>query len=146
MAAHFGATTPKIGDFQAVVLEIALTFFLMYVSMGTATDKRFNRSEGGLTVGFVIIVSGLLANSLSGGSMNPARSLAPAVFAGGSALASVWIYFVGPIIGALIGALIYELIRGSEVHAKDVLEELPVKKKGVEQLKLPDADMVKNPL
>src|SRR5437016_5577268 len=46
-AAHFGATTPKIGDFQAVVLEIALTFFLMYVSMGTATDKRFNRSEGG---------------------------------------------------------------------------------------------------
>jgi len=49
-------------------------------------------------------------------------------------------------IGALIGALIYELIRGSEVHAKDVLEELPVKKKGVEQLKLPDTDMVKNPL
>ena len=146
MAAHFGATTPKIGDFQAVVLEIALTFFLMYVSMGTATDKRFNRSEGGLTVGFIIIVSGLFANSLSGGSMNPARSLAPAVFAGGSALASVWIYFVGPIIGALIGALIYELIRGSEVHAKDVLEELPVKKKGVEQLKLPDADMVKNSL
>ena len=57
--------------------------------------------------------------------MNPARSLAPAVFAGGSVLASVWIYFVGPTIGAILGVLVYELIRGSDEDTKDVLEELP---------------------
>lgn len=141
IAAHYGATIPKIGDIQTIALEIVLTFFLMYVSMGTATDKRFNRSEGGLTVGFVIIVSGLFANSLSGGSMNPARSFAPAVFAGGTAFASVWLFFVGPAIGAALGALIYEGIRGSEEHAKDVLDELPVGKKNqVKQLELINED------
>lgn len=135
--AHFGATIPKIDLPGALVLEIILTFFLMYVSMGTATDKRFNRSDGGLTVGFVIIVCGLFGNSLSGASMNPARSLAPAAFAGGTALTTLWLYIVGPLIGALLGALVYERLRGSEEHAKDVLDELPVKKKeSFEQLEL----------
>src|SRR5581483_3111339 len=96
VAAHFGASTPKIGIVAAIVIEIVLTFFLMFVSMATATDKRFKRSESGLTVGFTILICGLMANSLSGASMNPARSLAPALFAGGSSLAVVWIYFVGP--------------------------------------------------
>src|SRR5205807_5554068 len=116
-AVHYGATTPKVGIIQAIAIEIILTFFLMLVSMATATDKRFNRSNGGLTVGFVIIVSGLFANSLSGGSMNPARSFAPAVFAGGAAFASVWMFFVGPAIGAALGAIIYEGIRGREEQA-----------------------------
>src|SRR5207237_10411420 len=127
-AVHYGATTPKVGIIQAIVVEIVLTFFLMLVSMATATDKRFKRSEGGLTVGFVVLVAGLFANSLSGASMNPARSLAPALFAGGTVLTTVWIYFVGPLIGAVLGALAYELIRGSEENAKEALEEPPVKK------------------
>jgi MIP family channel proteins len=129
VATHFGATIPKTDTIIALVLEIIFTFFLMLVSMGTATDKRFNRSEGGLTVGFTIIVSGLFGNSLSGASMNPARSLAPAIFAGGNASGEVWIYLVGPLIGALLGAMVYEFIRGGEEHAKPVLDELPVKKK-----------------
>jgi glycerol uptake facilitator-like aquaporin len=109
----------------------------MLVSMGTATDKRFKRSEGGLTVGFTIIVAGLFGNSLSGASMNPARSLAPAVFAGSAALPTLWLYLIGPIVGACLGALVYELCRGGEENAKDVLDELPVKKKkSVEQLEL----------
>ncbi len=125
IAAHFGATTPKIGIVAAIVIEIVLTFFLMFVSMATATDKRFKRSESGLTVGFTILICGLMANSLSGASMNPARSLAPALFAGGSSLAVVWIYFVGPPIGALLGAMIYEAIRGSQEFAKGVLDDCP---------------------
>lgn len=137
VAAHYGATTPKIDLLPALLLEVVLTFFLMLVSMGTATDKRFNRSQGGLTVGFTIVVAGLFGNSLSGASMNPARSLAPAAFAGGTALATLWIYIVGPLVGALLGALVYELLRGSEENAKPVLDELPVrKKKSVEQLEL----------
>ena len=76
--------------------------------------------------------------------MNPARSLAPALFAGGSVLATVWIYFVGPLIGAVLGAVAYELIRGSEENAKDVLEEPPVKKiEFLQKKEQPETDTVK---
>ncbi len=95
------------------------------------------RADGGLTVGFVVIVSGLFANSLTGGSMNPARSLGPALFAGGAALTTLWLYFVGPFLGATLGALVYELIRGHEQHAKPVLDEFPVKRAKVKQPELP---------
>lgn len=137
VVAHYGATMLKIGIVPGLVLEAILTFFLMMVSMGTATDKRFVRADGGLTVGFVVIVSGLLANSLTGGSMNPARSLGPALFAGGAALSTLWLYFVGPFLGATLGALVYEQIRGHEHHAKPVLDDLPVKKAETKQLELP---------
>ena len=134
-AAHYGATTPKeIGIFPSLVLEIVLTFFLMLVSMASATDKRFKRSDSGLTVGFTILVSGLLGNSLSGASMNPARSLAPAVFAAGPALATLWLYFVGPLIGAALGAIAYEMLRNDK-YAKGVLEEKPTDEEMIAQFK-----------
>jgi MIP family channel proteins len=126
---HYGATIPKVGLWQALGVEVVLTFFLMFVSMGTATDKRFIRANSGVTVGFVIIIAGLFGNSLSGASMNPARSLGPALFAGGDALTSLWLYFVGPLLGAALAAGLYELIRGGEENAKDVLEEFPVQGK-----------------
>ncbi len=126
-AVHFGATQPKAGILPALVIEVVLTFFLMLVNMAAATDKRFKRSDSGLTVGFVILVSGLMGNSLSGASMNPARSLGPALFAGGSPLASVWIYFVGPFLGAILAVGVYQAIRGGDGNVKDVLAELPGK-------------------
>ena len=125
---HYGATSLKIAFLPAIIVEALLTFILMLVNMASATDKRFNRADSGLTVGFTIVVSGLFANSLTGGSMNPARSLGPALLAGGTSLASVWVYFVGPLCGALLAAVFYEAIRGGEKHAKDVLEELPASK------------------
>ena len=127
-AVHFGATQPKAGIVPALVIEVLLTFFLMLVNMAAATDKRFKRSDSGLTVGFVILVAGLMGNSLSGASMNPARSLGPALFAGGSQLAIVWIYFVGPFIGAFLAVLIYRAIRGGDGNVKDVLEQMPGRK------------------
>ena len=57
--------------------------------------------------------------------MNPARSLGPALFAGGSAMIVIWIYFVGPFLGALLAVGLYQFIRGSGEHTKDVLEEPP---------------------
>jgi MIP family channel proteins len=124
-AVHFGATQPRAGILPALTIEVILTFFLMLVNMASATDKRFKRSDSGLTVGFVILVSGLMANSLSGASMNPARSLGPALFAGGSQLASVWIYFLGPLIGVILAVGVYQAIRGGDGNVKNVLEELP---------------------
>lgn len=131
-AVHYGATMPKVG-MPALTVEVVLTFFLMLVNMAAATDKRFKRADSGLTVGFVILVSGLMANSVSGGSMNPARSLGPALFAGGSALAVAWIYVVGPFLGALLAVGVYQMIRGGDEQTKDVLEEPPDEEKAALQ-------------
>lgn len=135
---HFGATMPKAGILPALTIEIVLTFFLMLVNMSSATDKRFKRADSGLTVGFVVLVAGLMANSLSGASMNPARSLGPALFAGGNAMTDIWIYFVGPFLGAFLAVGLYQLIRGSGDHTKDVLEEPPDDDKVIPQKK-PDS-------
>ena len=125
---HYGATSLKIAFLPAIIVEALLTSILMLVNMASATDKRFNRADSGLTVGFTIVVSGLFANSLTGGSMNPARSLGPALLAGGTSLATVWVYFVGPLSGALLGVAFYEFMRGSNKYTKNVLEELPTPK------------------
>ena len=125
--AHYAATRPQIGYGQAVVIETVLTFFLMLVSMAVATDRRVSQVVAGLTVGFTVIADGIVGNFLTGGSMNPARSLGPALFAGSAALSTYWIYVVGPCLGALLAAGVYELLRGDEKSIKDVPEELAPK-------------------
>ena len=122
VTAQFGATVPSVGVFQAVAIEAIITFFLMLVSMSSATDKRVNRAAVGLATGLIITLGGLFAAPLTGGSMNPARSLAPALLAGGQALAIVWIYWVGPLIGTTLGAFVYEALRGGEDSAIEVPE------------------------
>jgi len=136
VAVHFGATLPKAGIGVALVLEFILTFFLMLVNMATATDRRVNSSAAGIAVGFTILACGLFGNSLSGASMNPARSLGPALFAGGQALATTWIYIVAPLAGALLAALLYELIRGDEEEAKLVVEDVPARREDGDRQKL----------
>jgi MIP family channel proteins len=115
--AHYGATIPIVGDGQAVAIEAIITFFLMLVFMSTATDRRVNRGIVGLAVGLTVTFAGFFAGPLTGGSLNPARSTAPALFAGGRALAEVWIYWLGPLIGAASGAIIFELMRGGKQYA-----------------------------
>jgi MIP family channel proteins len=118
--AAYGATIPTIGVAQAVGIETIISFFLMIVSMAAATDRRVNRAIAGLVIGVTVTLGGWFAGLLTGGSMNPARSLAPALFAGGQALADVWIYWVGPLLGAILGAVVYELLRGGEEHALEI--------------------------
>ena len=122
--AHFGATIPHIGIGQAIGVEAVLTFFLMFANMGIATDRRVSKAIVGISIGFVVIADGLFGNFLTGGSMNPARSLGPALIAGGQALANVWIYFVGPAIGAVIAVLLYEFIRESKKYVRGAPDTL----------------------
>ena len=120
-----GAHVPAAGiGFRAVGVEAALTFFLMLVIVSVATDKRVNGAVPGLAIGLTVVFDVLIGGAVTGGSMNPARSLGPALFAGGAALSSYWIYVIGPGVGAVIAACLYEAIRGGEHHAQDAPNDL----------------------
>lgn len=121
----YGAHVPAAGSFaRAVSMEAVLTFFLMLVIISVATDKRVNGAIPGLAIGLTVVFDVLIGGPITGGSMNPARSLGPALFAGGSAIANYWIYVIGPSLGAVVAARFYELIRGSEKHAQGAPNDL----------------------
>ncbi len=101
-----------------------MTFFLMLVIIAVATDRRVNGAVPGLAIGLTVVFDVLIGGPVTGGSMNPARSLGPALFAGGAALANYWIYVVGPTLGAVIAARLYEAIRGGEQHAQGAPNDL----------------------
>lgn len=108
----------------AVGMEAVLTFFLMLVIIAVATDKRANGAVPGLAIGLTVVFDVLIGGPVSGGSMNPARSLGPALFAGGAALSHSWVYVLGPILGALVAARLYEALRGGEEHAQGAPNDL----------------------
>ena len=96
---------------QGLVMEIVTTFFLMFVVYGTAIDARAPK-VGGLFIGLTVALDIMAAGPISGGAMNPARYLGPALVGGG--LANAWIYFVGPITGSVLAAVVYK----STIEAK----------------------------
>jgi aquaporin Z len=110
--AQFGATFP-VGTTLAgaFALEFILTFILMLVIMAVATDARVPGGVGGLAIGAAVCVDCLAAGKCCGASMNPARSLAPAVFAGGVALEHLWLYLGAPTLGAVAAAMAYQWVR-----------------------------------
>jgi len=91
--------------------EISISFLLMLVIISVATDKRVSSAVPALAIGFTVVVGVLIGGPITGGSMNPARSFGPALFAGGAALSNYWLYFVATPIGAVLAALAYEAIR-----------------------------------
>ena len=100
--------TPALGNGitvgQGVVTEIILTFFLMFVVFGTAIDARAPK-VGGLFIGLAVVLDILMGGPISGAAMNPARHLGPALLGGG--LENIWLYWVGPIVGAVLAAVVY---------------------------------------
>jgi len=105
----FGATVPVVSLGKALGWEIILTFFLMFAVMGTATDTRAVGAMAGSAIGATVMLASFLGGPITGASMNPARSLGPALFQGN--LDIFWLYIVGPMVGAVIAALLYERIR-----------------------------------
>jgi aquaporin Z len=103
---------PAIGAnhswYNALVMEIILTFFLMFVVFGTAVDPRSTRYVSGLAIGLTISMDILAGGAVSGAAMNPARYLGPAIVqSGDTEWADFWIWFVGPVAGAAIAAFLY---------------------------------------
>jgi MIP family channel proteins len=110
--ANLGATLPAGAEADSFVLEVILTFFLMFVITAVATDTRAAGQGAAIAIGATVGLAALFGGPISGASMNMARSLAPAVVSGG--LSSLWIYIVAPPIGAVTGAVAYDLIRGEQ--------------------------------
>jgi len=106
---EYGATLPEVNLISAVVWEIIMTFFLMFVITAVATDSRAEGVMAGAAIGGVVMLCAFLGGPITGASLNPARSFAPALFQG--SLDTIWIYFLGPFLGASLGALTYEKIR-----------------------------------
>jgi aquaporin Z len=96
--------TPNVGIGAGIILEAITTFFLMFVIFGTAVDKR-GPSMGALFIGFTVALDILAIGPLTGAAMNPARSIGPALI--GGHMDNFWVYWVGPIIGAVGAALVY---------------------------------------
>ncbi|HEY2827294.1 MAG TPA: aquaporin [Pirellulales bacterium] len=103
-----GATHPTGPQWQSFVLEIVLTAILMFVILGVATGPKEKGLLAGVAIGGVIAFEALFAGPICGASMNPARSLAPAVLSG--ALSDIWIYLLAPVLGAAIGVLGHKAI------------------------------------
>lgn len=106
---NFGMTLPKIELLSALGWEIILTFFLMFVIISVATDDRAIGTMAGLAIGSTVAVAAYVGGPLTGASLNPARSLAPALFA--FDFQAYWVYWLGPTVGAIVAALLYEWIR-----------------------------------
>ncbi|CAF1859889.1 unnamed protein product [Brassica napus] len=106
--AFFG-TTPADSAARALVSEIIISFLLMFVISGVATDSRAIGELAGIAVGMTIILNVFVAGPISGASMNPARSLGPAIVMG--VYKGIWVYIVGPIIGIVAGGFVYNFIR-----------------------------------
>lgn len=113
-----GATLPHASIGTAVVYELVTSALLMFVVMAVATDTRAVGAAAAIAIGGTVALDIIAAGEVSGGSMNPARSLGPALASGH--LQDLWIYFVGPIGGALLGAIAYEVLRGR--RASDLVE------------------------
>jgi len=108
--ADLGVTQPAGLDLQALAWEVVLTAVLVLVITAVATDTRAIGEAAALAIGGTVALGSLVGGPVSGASMNPARSLGPALVAGD--LTALWIYLVGPVIGAVLAAGMYAYLRG----------------------------------
>jgi aquaporin NIP len=118
--AHLGATLPSVGTGSALVYEVVLTAFLMFVIMAVATDTRAVGAAAAIAIGGTVGLDALFGGPVTGASMNPARSFGPALVAG--EWHDLWIYLVGPIAGAALGALAYQLVRGEHATRPELTD------------------------
>jgi aquaporin NIP len=107
--AHVGATLPTGSDGQALLWEGVLTFFLMFVIMAVATDTRAVGEAAAIAIGATVGLDAMFGGPITGASMNPARSLGPAISAGD--FRSIWVYLTAPMLGAVVAAATYKLLR-----------------------------------
>jgi MIP family channel proteins len=123
---HVGATLPSGTQGQSFLWELVMSFFVVFVILAVATDTRAVGEAAAVAVGGTIGLDAMFGGPISGASMNPARSLGPALVSGD--LHALWLYILAPVIGASLGGLAYQFVRGeqprlAETHEPAVPEE-----------------------
>ena len=108
--AQLGATVPSVADGSAFSYEVMLSALLMFVIVSVATDTRAVGAAAAVAIGAAVGLDALWGGPVTGASMNPARSLGPALAAG--EWDGFWIYVSAPVLGTTLGALAYQLVRG----------------------------------
>ena len=103
--AEVGAHVPAAGALESLSMEVLLTFVLMFVIMGVVSNRETVGNASGLAIGGTVALGVLVGGPVSGGSMNPARAVGPAVM--GSMWTHHWVYWVGTLAGAVLAALVY---------------------------------------
>ena len=120
-AADMGATLPSGSVGQSLLLEIILTFFLMAIIMSLSIEPRIVGPVAALAIGGTVGLEAIFAGPISGASMNPARSLAPALV--GWEWHGHWAYWLGPIAGAALGALVVCWLKGVRIFGVEPSKE-----------------------
>lgn len=103
-----GATSPSGSELQSFVLEFILTFILMFVILGIVNGSVAKQELAGVIIGSVIALEAIFAGPICGASMNPVRSIAPALVSG--KLTSLWLYCIAPVLGAMFAVLLSRVI------------------------------------
>lgn len=104
-----GATLPGLSALKVFILEIILSFFLMVVIINVSTGSKEIGVVAGIAIGSVVLLEAMFAGPITGASMNPARSIAPAVISGN--IADLWIYILAPIIGCVLAVVTCKLVK-----------------------------------
>lgn len=108
---------------SALIIEVVLTFFFLMIILGV-TDRRAPQGMAPLAIGFGLTLIHLISIPVTNTSVNPARSLGPAVFAGGELLGQVWLFWVAPIVGAALAGVVYNaLFSEASVHDEERVRE-----------------------
>jgi aquaporin NIP len=107
--AHVGATLPSGSEGQSFLWELVMTALLMFVVLAVATDTRAVGEAAAIAIGATIALDAMVGGPISGASMNPMRSLGPALVSGD--LHALWLYILAPILGASLGGSAYQLVR-----------------------------------
>lgn len=103
--AYLGATLPRGSEFQSFGFELILTFILMLVISASAIHGKAIKDFAGIAIGFTVGLEAMFAGPITGASMNPARSIGPALVSGN--IESLWLYIVATILGAILAALVF---------------------------------------
>jgi aquaporin Z len=106
--AELGVTHPIGRTSQSFILETILTFLLMFVIMNVACGSKEQGTMAGVAIGAVVALEAMFGGPISGASMNPARSLAPALVSGN--LSCLWIYMIAPVLGAILAVFAFQAI------------------------------------
>lgn len=107
-----GSNTFNDGEMlQAFLAEAIFTFIFVLVVLGTTDEKRGAGSFAGLVIGLTLALIHIVCIPITGTSVNPARSIAPAVFEGGVALSQLWLFIVAPFVGAALSALVWKVLK-----------------------------------